>query len=170
MVVHETAKAVLVMGVSGCGKTTVGRKVADAVGWPFFDADDFHSPENIAKMAGGIPLTDQDRQPWLQTLHDLMTEQLHDNRSFVLACSALKQAYRDILLAGHANVYIVYLRGDFDLIWARMQAREGHYMRAEMLQSQFDALEAPTDALIIEVGLDPDEIVVQIRSGCGVGM
>jgi len=133
----------VVMGVSGCGKTTVGQGVAEALGCPFYDGDDFHPPENIAKMAKGIPLNDQDRYPWLAKLHDLMAVHLERGETAVLACSALKKKYRDQLRQGNEGLQFIFLQGDFDLIWGRMSARQGHYMKADMLRSQFAALEEP---------------------------
>src|SRR5512133_642162 len=126
----------IVMGVSGCGKTTVGKLLAERLGWDFYDADDFHPPANIAKMAAGIPLNDDDRAPWLAKLHDLITTCLKENRPGVLACSALKERYRQILLASNDATRIVYLKGSFDLIQERMSARAGHYMKPGMLKSQ----------------------------------
>ena len=133
----------VVMGVSGSGKTTVGQALARALDCPFYDADDFHPPENVAKMAGGVPLTDADRAPWLARLHKLLADHVQRKQTAVLACSALKEAYRERLRRGLSGVRFIYLQGDFDLIRERMQARENHYMKAEMLQSQFDALEPP---------------------------
>ncbi len=150
------------MGVAGCGKTTVGQALAARLGWDFYDADDFHPPANIAKMAGGIPLDDADRAPWLTTLHDLIAGCLQAERPGVLACSALKARYRQMLLADNAGVRIVYLKGDLALIQARLQARVGHYMRPELLQSQFEALEEPGDALVVEVALSVDAMVETI--------
>lgn len=155
-------KFFIVMGVSGCGKTTVGTALANRLGWNFYDADDFHPPENVAKMSAGIPLNDDDRYPWLVALHDLIANSLVNEKSGVLACSALKENYREVLLKDNDNVQIVYLKGSFDLILSRMQARSGHYMKPEMLQSQFDALEEPVDALTISISCSIDEIVNHI--------
>jgi gluconokinase len=156
------AQFVIVMGVSGSGKTSVGQAFAAHVGWTFYDADDFHSAENVAKMANGVPLTDEDRAAWLQTLHALIRDHLKRGESGVLACSALKVRYRDVLRADNAGLVFVYLRGDFALIHARMQARPGHYMQAAMLQSQFDALEAPDAAEALTLNADqPIDTLVQ---------
>lgn len=139
-------KVYVIMGVSGCGKSTVGQALAVRLGCPFYDGDDFHPAANVAKMAGGAPLNDEDRAPWLAVLHDLLARHVEKGETAVLACSALKKAYRDQLRAGQQdNVAFVYLQGSFDLIWQRMAARPNHYMKAAMLQSQFDTLEEPDD-------------------------
>jgi gluconokinase len=153
---------ILVMGVSGSGKTSVGRALASGLGWDFYDADDFHPPENVAKMAGGTPLDDADRAPWLAALHDLIARCLAQDRSGVLACSALKDRYRAQLLAGNDGLRIVHLKGSYDLIWSRMSARPGHYMKPAMLQSQFEALEEPADALSVDIALPLDRIMEYI--------
>jgi gluconokinase len=150
------------MGVSGCGKTAVGERLSQGLGLPFYDGDDFHPAENIAKMAQGIPLDDEDRRPWLRALNKLIQKHLAEGRSLVLACSALKQAYRDQLSQGNPNTLFIYLKGDFDLIYTRMQERAGHYMKAEMLRSQIEALEEPTGALVIDIHQDIDTINTQI--------
>jgi gluconokinase len=147
------------MGVSGCGKTTIGKALATKLGWDFYDADDFHTSENIAKMSSGISLDDYDRAPWLASLHALISTCLNENKPGVLACSALKERYRQMLLSGNQGLLIVYLKGDYDLIWARMIARSGHYMKPEMLKSQFDALDEPTNGFVVDVSLSVDEIV-----------
>ena len=135
-----SAVVVVVMGVTGVGKTTIGRLVAEDYGWAFLDADDFHPPANVAKMRSGVPLTDADREPWLTALRAEIDARLARSESAVLACSALKQSYRDRLHANDA-VCFVYLRGDAALIHARLLARSGHYMDPGLLASQFAALE-----------------------------
>lgn len=152
----------IIMGVSGCGKTAVGQALAQELGWDFFDGDDFHPPANIAKMAGGIPLTDEEREPWLNALHDLIASHLAQKSPGVLACSALKERYRQTLLAGNPHVQMVYLKGSYELIWSRLLLRTGHYMKPQMLQSQFEALEEPVDALTLDIALPVDEIVEKI--------
>jgi gluconokinase len=152
----------IVMGVSGSGKTTIGQAIAAKLDWDFYDADDFHPQENISKMEKGIPLTDSDRVPWLDSLHDLIESCLRSGRPGVLACSALKERYRQKLLEGNEGVKIIYLRGSYELIWSRMSARKNHYMKPEMLRSQFDALEEPTDALVVDISESVDEIVREI--------
>lgn len=160
-----TAKAFVVMGVSGSGKTTVGQALAAQLGCPFYDGDDFHPPENIAKMAGGTPLNDTDRAPWLARLQGLLHEHLTRGETAVLACSALKKQYRNQLQAGNKGVLFIYLQGDFDLIWGRMQTRPHHYMKPAMLHSQFEALEPPAldEAIIVHVGEDVAQIVTTIQ-------
>ncbi|MEY4294811.1 MAG: hypothetical protein RLY82_499 [Pseudomonadota bacterium] len=138
------------MGVSGCGKTTLGEGLAKALDWPFFDADDFHPPENVAKMRAGEPLNDADRAPWLLQLNKL----LQANPHAVLACSALKERYRDVLKSGLPNLRFVHPHGAFEVIAARIEARSketGHYMPASLLQSQFEALEPCEGALIVDI-------------------
>ena len=149
----------IVMGVSGSGKTSVGKSLAEHLGWDFYDADDFHPPENVAKMAKTIPLTDSDRAPWLAALHELISSSLARNLPGVLACSALKERYRQKLLEGNDGVRLIYLKGSYDLIWSRMSARKDHYMKPHMLQSQFETLEEPVNALIVDVTPSVDEIL-----------
>ena len=152
----------IVMGVSGCGKSSVGKSLAEHLGWDFYDADDFHPPENVAKMADGIPLDDSDRAPWLDSLHDLISSWLKADRPGVLACSALKERYRQQLMKGNDGVQLVYLKGSYDLIWSRMIARKDHWMKPHMLQSQFQTLEEPTNALTIDISMSLDDIVQEI--------
>ena len=161
--------AFIIMGVSGCGKTTVGIALAKQLGCPFYDGDDFHPPENVAKMAGGNPLNDDDRYPWLAILHDLLADHVVKGETAVLACSALKQKYRKQLQVGPQTRFI-FLHGSFDLIWARMQARQNHYMKAEMLQSQFDTLEPPEadEAVIIEIDQDIESILALIMANAEI--
>ena len=149
----------ILMGVSGCGKTTIGKLLAARLGWDFYDADDFHPPANIAKMAAGTPLNDDDRAPWLAALHDLISSCQSNNRPGVLACSALKESYRQTLLVGNVGVQIVYLKGSFELIQSRMAARTRHYMKSALLQSQFDTLEEPAETLTVDIALSTNDIV-----------
>ena len=153
---------VIVMGVSGVGKTTVGRMLSEQTGWPFYDADEFHSPENVEKMRSGVALTDADRWPWLDRLNALLRDADQAGRSAVLACSALKQEYRDRLARDVKEIRWVHLEGSFELIKARMDARKGHYMTAQLLQSQFSALEPPVGALRVDVATDPATMVRDI--------
>lgn len=161
----ELPKVFIIMGVSGCGKSTVGQALAAALRCPFYDGDDFHPPPNVAKMASGTPLTDADRAPWLAALHDLLLAHVERGETAVLACSALKKKYRRQLRQGNDSAVFIYLQGEFDLIWRRMRAREDHFMRAGMLRSQFEALEppAPAEALVISIDQTVAEIVSQIQ-------
>ena len=154
---------IVLMGVTGSGKTTVGQSLAASLGWGYFDADDFHSAANVDKMRRGIPLNDADRRPWLESLQNLINESLSAGESAVLACSALRQSYRDMLLIND-RVRLVYLKGNYDLIRERLGARGDHYMNPALLDSQFETLEEPDGALQIDVQLPPAAIVEKIRS------
>jgi len=154
----------VLMGVSGSGKTTIGARLAEELGWRFLDADDFHSPENVRRMAAGIPLTDRDRQPWLDRLRDEITRAIAAGENMTLACSALKRSSRQSLLVDPQLVRFVYLRGSMDLIRQRLRNRSGHFMKEDMLASQFAALEEPVDALIVDIDERPGRIVEQIRA------
>lgn len=149
---------VVVMGVSGSGKTTLGKQLAGRLGCEFLDGDDYHPPENVAKMAAGTALTDEDRWPWLAHLNALLGEP----RDAVLACSALKQAYRDRLAQGLARCEFVFLRGSFDLIRERLESRRHRYMPATLLQSQFATLEPPAGAIEVDVGQPPARCIEEI--------
>lgn len=157
-------KAYVVMGVSGCGKSTIGQALAAYLDCLFYDGDDFHPPENVAKMAAGEPLNDDDRYPWLMNLHELLAGHVGRGETVVIACSALKKKYRDQLRGKLDAIAFIFLRGDFDLIWQRMQARKDHYMKANMLQSQFHTLEEPAaeEAIIIDIDVSPSKIMEQI--------
>ena len=148
---------VVVMGVSGCGKTTLAKALADALSATALDADDFHPACNVEKMRAGTPLTDDDRQPWLASLNAELRSRVGLGQRVVLACSALKQRYRDALATDIAVMHWIFLDGNADEIAARMRAREGHYMPESLLRSQFDALERPTDAICISVSLTSAE-------------
>ena len=158
---------ILLMGVTGSGKTTVGQALAESLRWQFIDADDFHPPSNVAKMRAGIPLDDADRAPWLAALRTHIVGWLNLEANVVLACSALKQAYRDEVVVS-PDVRLVYLRGSSQLITARLRERHGHYMDPNLLSSQFATLEEPRDALVVDVDTSVDEIVKQIRKGVRV--
>jgi len=156
------------MGVTGCGKTTVGALLAKDCGWAFYDADDFHPPENVAKMKKGEPLCDADRWPWLERLNRLLLEQERQGKSLALACSALKQAYRDRLTRGCAAARFVLLDSERETIGARLAARRGHYMNPALLDSQFAILERPQDALRLDAAASPAALVREIRNALGV--
>lgn len=150
----------LIMGVAGSGKSTIGRSVADRLGWPYFEADDFHSAANKAKMAGGVPLNDDDRAPWLAAIRHAMDESVAAGRSAVFTCSALKNRYREQLAV--PGLLLVHLQGDYATILERVGQRAGHYMKPEMVRSQFDALEAPSDALVLDIKHPPEQLVGEI--------
>jgi gluconokinase len=153
---------VIVMGVTGAGKTTIGRLLAEQSGWEFADADDFHPPANVEKMRRGIPLTDDDRRPWLERLRNEIAHWIAAQRNVVLACSALKRSYRQKLEVG-PQVRFVYLKGSEDLIAERLRARHGHFAGEQILAGQFADLEEPETALTIEIASTPEQIVAQIR-------
>ncbi len=156
------------MGVAGSGKTTVGQELAASLGWNFGDADDFHPPANVAKMSAGIPLNDDDRAPWLKAIRAHIEALLSAGRSGVVTCSALKQRYRAVLTDGLPEVRLVHLTGDFDLILSRMNARRDHFMKPEMLRSQFEALEPPAHALTVDIARPPEIVAAEIREKLGL--
>lgn len=160
----QISMIIIVMGVSGSGKTTIGMQLAKALDWSFVDADDFHPPANIEKMSRGIPLTEQDRRPWLSALRSKIAEWLERDQCIILACSALKAWYRQQLLLDPSRMRIVYLKGPFSLIEWRLAARKGHFMRRELLASQYAALEEPGGALVIDAALRPQDIVREIKT------
>ncbi len=159
---------IVLMGVCGCGKTTIGEALAEQLQWPLYDGDDFHPPANVEKMRQGTPLTDEDRLPWLQILADEMGKCLAQGQSALLACSALKQHYRDILVAGRDQIRIVHLKGDKELIQQRLARRQHRYMPASLLDSQFAALEAPRDAIEVDISPDPQTIARHIKEQLGI--
>ena len=156
---QSAPRTIIIMGVSGCGKTLIGKKIAAALGGIFEDADDFHSAANKAKMTASIPLTDEDRWPWMHTLRARIEEMRGCTTCYVLACSALKQSYRDIL-SGDGTIFI-YLKGTREVIASRLDARKGHYMPANLLDSQFSTLEEPQNAITIDVSSTPEQIVAK---------
>jgi gluconokinase len=158
---------VLIMGVAGAGKTTVGQALAGQLGWRFADADQYHSAANVAKMRAGVALTDTDRGPWLQALRAAIEGWIAAGENAVMACSALKAAYRESLSAG-PEVKLVYLRVAEAVARKRLLSRTGHYMHADLVHSQFEALEEPPDALAIDATLPVEEIVATIRQELGI--
>jgi carbohydrate kinase (thermoresistant glucokinase family) len=157
---------VIILGVSGTGKTTVGKLLARELGWRFIEADDFHPAANIEKMHSGHPLTDEDRQPWLERLRQQIEASLVAEENAVLACSALKRAYRDHLRVSDA-VRFIFLRGDFSLVEKQLRSRHGHFMNPALLQSQFDDLQEPQrdeNVLTVELGAMPKKIVEEIEA------
>lgn len=157
------------MGVSGSGKTTVGQQLATDLGWLYSEGDDFHSVENVAKMSRGIPLTDDDRSDWLALISHYIENQIKLSQHTVISCSALKQAYRRQLQLDIELVKFVYLKGSKALIIKRLQSRLGHFMKAELLASQFDALEEPENTLIVEIIHSPEQISENIQAYYGLG-
>jgi gluconokinase len=160
---------IVVMGVAGSGKTTVGALLAGRLDWPYAEADNFHPKSNVDKMATGHPLTDEDRKPWLEAIGRWIDERGAADQPGVVSCSGLKRSYRDLLRTGRPEVRMVFLQGSRELIMRRMVARHGHFMRAEMLDSQFADLEEPgpdEHVLVVSVDQTPEEIVDQIISGC----
>jgi gluconokinase len=156
---------VILMGIAGSGKTTVGEVLARRLGWSFYDGDDFHSAHNREKMRRGEPLTEEDRSPWLEELHELISRCEREHRNTVLACSALKQKYREMLTGDSREVRLVYLKGARDLIERRLNARHGHFFDPALLQSQIDELEEPADALVIVIDERPELLADAIVSG-----
>ena len=157
---------VIVFGVSGAGKTTIGKLLAEQLGWQFYEADDFHPRPNIEKMRSGRPLTDEDRWPWLERLRQQIARSITAKDNAVLACSALKRAYRDRLRVSD-DVTFVFLRGDYALIAEQLRHRRGHFMNPELLRSQFADLEQPEpdeDVLTTELGRTPQELVEDIKT------
>ena len=155
---------ILIMGVAGSGKTTVGRALASNLGWEFRDADEFHPAANVAKMSAGQPLTDADRAPWLAAIRAYIDQTLARRLHAVVTCSALKESYRAVLLADPANVKLVFLTGDPALLAQRIAGRTDHFMKPGMLASQLAALEPPQHALTVDIAGSPDRIVAEIRS------
>jgi gluconokinase len=158
---------IVLMGVTGAGKTTVGRALAAELHWRFADADDYHSAANIAKMRAGIPLTDEDRAPWLESLHQAIVQWLGAGENVVLACSALKASYREKLVI-NSEVRLVYLRASAALIAARVAARRGSYMNPELVPSQFVTLQEPHNAITLDASGTVEEIAGKVRSALGI--
>jgi gluconokinase len=159
---------IVIMGPAGAGKTTVGRALAGAQGWPFVDGDDVHTPAAVAKMRAGIPLTDVERAPWLTSLHDILAATLDRRGHVVLACSALKERYREALRGGLRSVRFVYLKADEQMLARRLADRGGHFAGPALLTSQLADLEEPADALTVDATEPPDRIVAIIRREFGL--
>jgi gluconokinase len=157
----------IVMGVTGAGKTTIGKLLASELGWQFADADDFHPAANIEKMRRGIPLNDDDRKPWLECLRAEITRWIVNTRGVVLACSALKSTYRQELNVS-PQVRFVYLKGSAALIAERLRSRHGHFADEHILAGQFADLEEPADAVTVEISATPEEIAAEIRQKLGL--
>lgn len=167
---HNRPMIVVVMGVSGSGKTTVGKLLAARLGWPYQEGDTLHPPENIAKMSGGTSLDDADRLPWLRRIAERIDHWLGRGESGVVTCSALKRAYRDIIAGGRSGVVLVHLKGSHDVIGSRMAARTDHFMPTALLANQFAVLEEPMPderAITIDVAASPAEIVTEIVNRLG---
>ena len=154
---------IILMGVSGSGKTTIGKLLAEGLDWQFYDGDEFHPQSNINKMKQGIALTDDDREPWLNALRKFITELTNRNEPAVIACSALRRSFREYLLRDNEGVYFVYLKGSYDLIKNRLDERQDHFMKADLLASQFDALEEPEGMLAVDISQEPGVVVSSIK-------
>jgi len=159
---------VILMGVAGSGKTTVGRMLASQLAWRFYDGDDFHPRANIEKMQRAMPLTDDDRWPWLQALREVIDACITQGLGAVMACSALKQTYRDALIDNRDQVKLVYLKGSYDLFYQRLAQRQGHFMPTALLTSQFATLEEPQQGLIVDAADAPAALVAVIRKALHV--
>ncbi len=149
---------IIIMGVEGSGKTTIGKMLAEKLGWKFYDADDYHPKSNVEKMRRGVPLNDYDRQPWLAEVRKLISFSLNHNEPSIVACSALKESYREYLKHKEDDVIFVYLRGDKNTISNRLAARKGHFAGTELLKSQLQTLEEPQDAITADIANKPEAI------------
>ena len=162
---HAPAQVLVLMGVSGCGKSTTGAVLSERLGWTFRDADSFHPASNVAKMSSGQPLTDEDRGPWLAAIAAWIDERCAAGEAAIVSCSALKRRYRDIIVGPRTGVQLVHLAGTREVIGARLSARQGHFMPASLLTSQFEALEPPgaeERAIVVDVAQPPEAVVAEI--------
>jgi carbohydrate kinase (thermoresistant glucokinase family) len=152
----------ILIGPMGCGKTTIGKMLAEKISWSFFDGDDFHPRENVEKMRSGLPLNDEDRKTWLENLHGYIQRWRIEGRNTILACSALKQAYRDILGVDQQTVMTVYLKGSYELLRKRIEERKHPYMNKDLLKSQVSTMEEPKDGLTVDISQTPEAAVQTI--------
>ena len=155
---------IILMGVSGCGKSTIGKHLAAILNIPYYEGDVFHPSSNVAKMSAGFPLTDKDRKAWLTALAALISKKIVKGEDGILACSALKKKYREQLRVSPGQVHFIYLKGDYDLIYSRIKGRKNHYMTANLLRSQFNDLQEPENALTVMIDQTPKEIVREITT------
>jgi len=162
------AVIIILIGPMGCGKTTIGELLAQSLGWPFYDGDEFHPPANVEKMRQGIPLNDEDRLPWLEKLYKEIIQWEQQGKNVILACSALKKTYRQILGINQNSVRSVYLKGSYELIQDRIGQRQHPYMDNNLLKSQFKTLEEPEDGLIVDISLSPQHIVQIVVSALDI--
>jgi carbohydrate kinase (thermoresistant glucokinase family) len=162
--VEKEVMVLILMGPMGCGKTSIGKMLAERLGWSFYDGDDFHPKKNVEKMRAGIALTDEDRKLWLESLHGNIQHWLRNKQNSILACSALKQAYRDILGVDQNTVRTVYLKGSYELLRKRIEERQHPYMDKNLLRSQLDTLEEPKDGLTVEISPTPEIVVSTIMN------
>jgi carbohydrate kinase (thermoresistant glucokinase family) len=162
--VGKEVMVLVLMGPMGCGKTSIGKMLAERLGWSFYDGDDFHPKKNVEKMRAGIALTDEDRKLWLENLHGNIQHWLRNKQNSILACSALKQSYRDILGVDQSTVRTVYLKGSYELLRKRIEDRHHPYMDKNLLRSQLDTLEEPKDGLTVEISPTPEIVVSTIMN------
>ncbi len=149
---------IIIMGVAGVGKSTIGKMLSKRISWNFYDGDGFHPKANIEKMRKGMQLTDSDRWPWLRAIRDLIDECLSENKPSIITCSALKKTYRKFLKQDRDNVIFVYLKGDEKTIWERLSSRKGHFAGADLLESQLETLEEPENVLSVDISKQPEDI------------
>jgi gluconokinase len=159
---------IILMGVSGAGKTAVGKRLAERQSWPFVDGDDLHPAENVRKMAAGVPLTDQDRLPWLSRVREVIADHAETGSSAIIACSALKRSYRRLLLEGQPDAKLVYLRGEAELLRHRLTERQGHFFDPDLLSSQLETLEEPANAIVVDIDADLETVTDRVATALGL--